>query len=153
MVSTALRLTVWKPLVFGRRIARDSGAPGGEWPLPQSDELYVEVYRWHLAEAPWESAEPEDAARLREALIDRFNPFRPALERRFDMVTQTLQDFEAVLKTGRSTWRESIQVIAAATEDDEDQQFRLDSVRTFFINLKWINQVFHTVPQANVTVR
>lgn len=153
MVSTALRLTVWKPLVFDRRIARDTAAATGDWPLPQSDDLYVEAYRWHLTEAPWESAEPQDAARLREALMDRFSPFKRASERRFDQVSVTLDEFRAVLDSGRTSWRESVQVIPAATEDDEDQQFRLDSVRTFYLNLKWINQVFRTVPHANVTVR
>ena len=150
-VTKQLRLTVWKPLVLDRRVARDGAAP--EWPLASGRELFVEAYRWQVGLDVWGSAGHEDEPHLREALVARFSPFKPSHERRFDKLKETLELYDGVLARNATTWRECEQVIPAPDEDGEDMQFRADTIRVLRHHLRWVHQTFHTVPLANLTVR
>ena len=151
MATKQLRLTVWKPLILDRRIARDGASP--EWPLVQGESLFVETYRWHVDLDVWGSASTDAATELREALVSRFSPFLPSRERGFDKLRDTLDVFGHALEAQQTSWRDCEQAIPAPGENEEDIQFRADTIRTLHHHLRWVYQVFHTVPLANLTVR
>jgi hypothetical protein len=127
--------------------------PGLGRPVGEADVLFAEVYRWQLNEDLWVSVPAEKVEAAREALVGQFDPAKPIEERGFERFLRALEFLESLSVDGQTSWHESEQPLPLGEGIDDELTFRCNAIVSACRHLRWIHDVFCTVPSANVTVR
>jgi len=92
-----LRLSVWRDFVPGATLALWSGEPRAQRVITGDSEIQQEVFSWQMREDPFDGILGDaDRAKLRELLLERFEPSSSPRDRRIS----GLADFVAEADRG-----------------------------------------------------
>lgn len=153
MAEVALKLAVWRPAKLQRRLAKESEG-GQEWPVAALDSLYEEIYRWHLREDIWAVvADDTTRANLMSLLVEGLNPELSPRDRGIQKLQTVIAGFDQAVRGGATSWAPCEQQLLAGLEDDDETRLRADRLLSFTHHLRWIHQVFGSIPGMNVTIR
>lgn len=116
-------------------------------------ELHEQVYSWEPQEDIWGSLiDVEQTRRARAALVEAFDPSRPASDRSIAHLQKALDLLKDVLQLPNATaWSECSEAVKVLGEDQIN--LRANTILLLLRHLEWIWSIFKHVPGASVTVR
>jgi hypothetical protein len=149
--STAkLRISVWRDFVPSKSLTFRRDGETDHQVLANDAHLQQEVLSWQTREDAFAGVIDEEIrVRLREKLIERFEPSRPPTDRKVDMLRDFIDDANGVIEAERSEWTGS----QDPPVDDEDAPYALNSPLALKLHLEWLMEVFSEQPGVSVSVR
>lgn len=149
-LSVKLKVSVWCDFVPSRlMLLRAAGVQDHRLVSGETD-IQQEVFSWQMREDHLAGITGESLRlRLRDLLVERFDPSRPPSERRFGELREFLDEAAAVLEAGATEWTGS----QDAPVDDEDAPYRLNPLLALRAHLEWLYAVFADQPGVSVSIR
>jgi hypothetical protein len=148
--SIKLKVSVWRDFVPSRAMLLRVAGEHDHRLLSGDAELQQEIFSWQMREDHLAGVIDEASRlKLRDLLVDRFDPSRPPSERRFDALREFLDEAAGVLEAGGTEWTGS----QDAPSEDEDTPYRLNPLLALRAHLDWLYVVFAGQPGVSVSIR
>lgn len=133
--SVKLKVSIWRDFVPNRSMLLRLAGEQDHRLLGGDSDLQLEVFSWQMREDHLSGIIDDTARlRLRDLLVDRFDPSRPPSERRFEALREFLDHAAKVLDEGGTEWTGS----QDASVDDEDTPYRLNPLLALRSHLEWL---------------
>lgn len=145
--ATGLEIIVWRPFEPPHQILF---AASPEATLQYvSEGAHRDIFRWQTREDVWGGIkDPDLRQRLREKLVNGFDPFAPSVDRSISKLGEFLGELKAAISAGSTTWSVSTQI-----HGEDEEAAVVNSVMGLYRQLCWIYRVFQDVPGAFLAVR
>ncbi len=148
--SVKLKVSVWRDFVPSRAMLLRVAGEQDHRLLSGDAELQQEIFSWQMREDHLAGITDEGSRlKLRDLLMDRFDPSRPPSERRFEALREFLDEAATVVEGGGTEWTGS----QDAPFDDEDSPYRLNPLLALRGHLDWLYAVFAGQPGVSVSIR
>lgn len=145
-----LRVSVWRDFVPSRAMLLRVAGQQDHRLLSGDSDLQQEVFSWQMREDHLAGITDEASRlKLRDLLVERFDPTRPPNERRFEALREFLDEASTVVEAGGTEWTGS----QDAPVDDEDAPYRLNPLLALCAHLEWLYAVFAGQPGVSVSIR
>jgi hypothetical protein len=156
-----LRVSVWRPIRFGRELHYVAGnspdtATTAPLDLPSQftrDRLAEQIYTWSPAEDVWGGLRDENArSQLKDLFLNTFDPALSPAERGLDKLATFVDSLERVLeKSGATAWMTTAEQVLESSSGDVF--FRISPTLALAMQLRWILESFRHVPGLHLIVR
>lgn len=148
--SIKLKLSVWRDFVPDKLLVFRPSSGSDQQFLTAGCDLQQEVFFWQTREDPFSGVSDEAArVRLRELLVDRFEPSLPPAARRFDALRDFLGAAGAVIQNDQAEWALSQE----PPDDDEGVPYRLNPLLALKLYLDWLADSFAGQPGLSLSIR
>lgn len=145
-----LKLSVWRDFAPGRPLSLWRGDQNGQQVISGESEIQQEIFSWQMREDPFDGVlEEEDRARLRAALLDRFEPSSHPSDRRVERLDEFVGEVDRILNGERAEWTISLD----PPQEDEDAPYRLNPLLALRNQIEWLIGSFGGIPGLSVSVR
>lgn len=145
-----LKLSVWRDFAPGKPLALWSGGQREQQVISGDSEIQQEIFSWQMREDPFDGVlAEEDRAKLRELLLDRFEPSSDPRQRRVNGLKDFVDEADRVLTGGKSEWTISLD----PPKEDEDAPYRLNPLLALRNQIEWLIGSFGGIPGLSVSVR
>ncbi len=148
--TPAVRLSVWRPLRWPRRLLDGEGRP------VDACAFYESVYRWDMEQNPIDTvADSVMAARIEKDLLAAFLPEKSPDKRTISRLREGMLLLDEVIATSAPVWMPSDQLCPPHERSRGDSALclRQNPVLALRSMLGWVSDTFRDVPGACVTLR
>lgn len=148
--TAKLKLSVWRDFVPSRTMTLRRPGEAEHQILQDGADLQQEVVAWPVKEDPFSGISDESIrTRLRQKLVETFEPSLPPAKRRLDALRAFLDDASDVISQGQSEWV----VSQDAPIDDDDVPYMVNPLLALTLHLNWMYDVFASQPGISISVR